>query len=211
MAQTLLFMASQSRDSFVLAEHFHPDCIWTVEKALIKTPDDFTELATVWCQTDPITVTYLCAESDVTADTRYTYNGVYKTKNMLNILNRHDLPIMISLHPSVEHPADNTLNESWSFFKLIHTPEVSFNCVSICKEGLDELSPVDITQQVVGVVLCLQVPLLALTMFQTELTHPVSLQNIFISPNINAHMLQLRSVSSYSKYPKDISYLHIYI
>ena len=184
VAKTVLFMTAQSSDGLVFAERLKSGCIRPIEKAFVKTTDDFTESSTVWCQTNPITVTFFSAECDVAADAGQTDNGVYKAENMLDILDRHYLPIMDFLHPSGDNPSEHAPYESWSLFKLIYTLNIPFECFSVRKESLDKPAPANIAQQVVGVITYLQIPLLALTMFQAELTHAVGLLDIQIPSQI---------------------------
>jgi len=146
VAETFFFMVVQGSDGLVFAKCFQSGCIRPVEKAVVKTTDDFTESSTVWCQTDPITVTFFFAESDVAADTGHTDDGVYKAEDTLDILDGHDLPIMDFLHPSGDNPSDHAPNEPWSLFKLIYALNIPFVCLSIREESLDKPAPANIAQ-----------------------------------------------------------------
>jgi hypothetical protein len=104
-------------------------------------------------------------------DAGHTNDGVHETENTLNVLDWHNLPIMDLLCFSRNDSLNQTPYESWSLFELIYTLKISLKGLGVCQESLDELSPTNITQQVVGIVVCLQVPLLSFAMLQAEFTH----------------------------------------
>jgi hypothetical protein len=75
------------------------------------------------------------------------------------------------LHSAGDDPPDYAADKSWSLFKLLHTLNAPRERLGVREKGLNEFAPADVTQQVVRVVACLQIPLLTLAMLQAELTH----------------------------------------
>jgi len=68
VTKTFPLMAAQSRNRFVFAELFESVCIGALKKAAVKAADDFAESSAVRCDTNPIAVTFLATECDVTGE-----------------------------------------------------------------------------------------------------------------------------------------------
>jgi len=184
VAESLFFMASEISDCLFFCERFEAGGIRPVEKAIVEAANDSAESSTIGGETEAVTVTFFRAESDVAAKAGDTDNGVYKAEDALDILDGYDLAKMVFLHPSGDNPSDDGPYDGRRLCKLVQTLYMSFGFFGFCEKGLDILSPANITQQVVRVVICLQIPLLALAMLQAELTHTIGFQNFPMSSQI---------------------------
>lgn len=181
VAEALLFVASEISDCLFFCERFEAGGIRPAEKAIVEAANDLAEYSTIGGETEAVTVTLFRAESDVAAKAGDTDNGVYKAEDALDVLDGYDLAKMVFLHPSGDKPFDDGPYDGRRLCKLVQTLYMSFGFFGFCEKGLDILSPANITQEVVRVVICLQIPLLALAMLQAELTHTICLQNLPMS------------------------------
>jgi hypothetical protein len=184
VAEALLFVASEISDCLFLCERFKGGGVRPAEKAVVDASNDSAEFSTIGAETEAVTVTLFPAESDVAAKAGDTDNGVYKAEDALDILDGHDLAEMVLFHPSSDNPPGDGPYDGRRLCKLVQTLYMSFDFFGFCEKGLDILSPANITQQVVRVVIRLQIPLLALAMLQAELTHTTSFQNLPMSSQV---------------------------
>jgi len=184
VAESFLFVASEISDCLFFCERFEAGCIRPGEKAVVEAANDLAESSTIGGEAEAVTVTFFRAESDVAAKAGDTDNGVYKAEDALDILDGYDLAKMVFLHPSGDNPSGDGPYDGRRLCKLVQTLYMSFDFFGFCEKGLDILSPANITQQVVRVVICLQIPLLALAMLQAELTHTIVFRNFPMSLQI---------------------------
>lgn len=184
VAEAFLFVASEISYCLFFCERFEPGGIRPAEKAIAEAANDLAEFSTIGVETEAVTVTFFRAESDVAAKAGDTDNGVYKAEDALDILDGYDLAKMVFLHPSGNKLSGDGPYEGRRLCKLVQTLYMSPDFFGFCEKGLDILSPANITQQVVRVVICLQIPLLALAMLQAELTHTIGFQNFPMSSQI---------------------------
>ena len=82
-------------------------------------------------------------------ETGHTNNGTYKTENSLDIFDGYDLPVMDFLCLSYNDSLDQIPYEFGGFLELANALKILLKRLGVCQEILDELSPSNITQQVV--------------------------------------------------------------
>jgi len=162
VAQAFLLVVSQSGEGLVFAEHLEPGRIGAVEEAVVEAADDLAEFSAVRCDADAVAVAFLAAERDVPADAGNADDGVHKTEDLLDVLDWHDLAEMDLLHLSADEPCDDTPYEARGLLEFFKTLQTFFERFGVCEEVLNELSPANVAQQVIGVIFRLQIPLFAL-------------------------------------------------
>jgi nitrogenase molybdenum-iron protein alpha/beta subunit len=91
----------------------------------------------------------------------HTRNRIYKTEDFLNILDGDNLPIMPLLHFPGDKPPHQCLYEFGRIRKLIHLFD-GFGCgFAVRSEIINHFAPADIVQQILRIIICLKIPLLA--------------------------------------------------
>ena len=175
MAETFGLVIVQCNHRIRCAEYLQSAGIRSVEKTFVQTAQQFGDLAAVRSEADAVAVTFLSAQGDMATDAGDTDNGIGEPEDSFDLLDGHDLPEMDLLHPASDEAADHVLYESRCLVEIADTLNISRDRIGVCKEVLNEPPSSDVAQQVVGIVLCLQIPLLSFTVFHTEVTHMFAL------------------------------------
>jgi len=124
VTKTFPLMVSQGGNGLVFGEPFESARIGALKKAAVEALNDLAEFSAIRLDADAVAVAFLAAERDVPAEAGNANNRVYKTKDLLDVLNRHDLSEMDLLHLSADKPTDNGTYEIRSlleFFKTLQT------------------------------------------------------------------------------------------
>jgi len=126
VTKTFLLVAAQGGNGLVFAELLETVRIGAIKKAAVKAGDDLAEFPAVWCEADAVAVTFFAAERNVAAEAGDTNNGIHKAEDLLDVLDRHDLPIMDLLHLSADKPSDDGPYEARSLLEFFQTVQTFF-------------------------------------------------------------------------------------
>ena len=109
--------------------------------------------------------------SNTPAEAARPHHAACEVQDAFHVLDGQDLAVVNALHVPGDGPAHQGLDETRRALESVQTLEVGLHLVGGRGHLLDETTPAYVTQEIFRVVLGLEVPLLALTVFEAELTH----------------------------------------
>lgn len=132
MTKTFPLMVSEGGNGLVFGELFESVCIGSIKKAVVEAADDLAVSSEVRFEADAVAVAFLAAERDVPAEAGDANNRVYKTEDLLDVLNRHDLTEMDLLHLSADESSDNVPYEVRRLLEFFKTLQTFFERFGVC-------------------------------------------------------------------------------
>ncbi len=165
VAESFFFMVSDIGKCLFFCELFHSEVVGSAEKTFVESMDDLSEPASVRCDAEAVAVAFIFSESGVAAKAGDADDGVYKFEDLFDIFDGYDLAEMVFLHMSGDEPSDESFYERWRLVKLFQFSDSVFDVVGSGEEVFDESASANVTEQVVGIVTRLQVPLFTFAMF----------------------------------------------
>ena len=177
VTEALLLVFANGLHRFIPGEQLIFSGVGSIDKTVVNTAHDLGKPSTVRPQTHGIAVTFLFSKGDLAADAGDAYNGIDKAEDLFNLFNGYHLAKVILLHLPGNNSAYDALDQSWCFPEHFKTLICPHKAVRVGDKLLDELAPMDIAQEIIGIVFGLQVPLLSLAMFHAKFTHFHTTQN----------------------------------
>jgi hypothetical protein len=105
------------------------------------------------------------------ADAGDANNGINKPEDLFDLFDGYHLAKVGLLHFSGNNRAYDAPDQSWCLPEHFKTLIGPHKTISVGDKLLDEPPPMDIAQEVIGIVFSLQIPFLSLAMFHTKFTH----------------------------------------
>lgn len=119
-------MVSEGGNGLVFGERLECVRIGAAKKAAVEAADDLAVFSEVRLEAYAVAVAFLAAECDVTADAGDANNRVYKTEDLLDVLDWHDLSEMDLFHSSADESSDNGLYDVRRLLEFFQTLQAVF-------------------------------------------------------------------------------------
>jgi hypothetical protein len=103
-------------------------------------------------------------------DAGQTNNGINEPEDLIDFLQWNDLTKMPSLHVAGNQPSDCVLHKGRRFSQFLKLFQIIAEFLRMSEEVAYEAAA-RIAEQVFGIVLGLEIPLLSLSVFDAEFTH----------------------------------------
>ena len=175
MTKAFPFVIAQRRERLFGTDPLQIGRVRPGQEAPIDTAQDFVEPTAVGLQGDPVAVTLLLAQRNVSTDTADAHDRTDHAEDPFHVFDRQDLAVMQLLHAGRDEFTEDTTHQSRRGVQPIESAGLGLQIVGVAEEVLDEPAPPQVAEQIIGVVLRLQIPFLPLAMLQAKLTHDRSL------------------------------------
>src|SRR5512146_126352 len=171
MAEPLMLVIAPRLEGLLLRKRLESRGVGSPEVALFEALHEAGELPSSEGNAQAVAVPFFLSQRDLPANARQADDGVHESQDPLQVLDGHHLSVVHLLLPIRENPDQEATEKGRELVQLLELFQACPQMIGSGKELLHELPPPDIAQQVLGIVLGPEVPLLAFSVLVTELAH----------------------------------------